>query len=160
MVTHTNFLAWKIPWRKKPGGLHCMGLQRVREDWAHMHTSNLGSDWKLFSFFSHISSCCSSRRPTVFFVCLFCFYASFKYDCLLCGKWCASFSPSTTCNFFPVAWNKELPYFLGSRESGPWGIIFLFVINNLFLKCPLVWRSKEYHRRLWKLKEKITLKAL
>ena len=65
MVTHTNFLAWKIPWRKEPGGLHCMGLQGVREDWAHMHTSNLGSDWKLFSFFSDISSCCSHWRPTV-----------------------------------------------------------------------------------------------
>ena len=69
MVTHTNFLAWKIPWRKEPGGLHCMGLQRVWEDWAHMHTSNLVSDWKLFSFFSDISSCCSHWRPTV----LFCF---------------------------------------------------------------------------------------
>ena len=65
MVTHTNFLAWKIPWRKEPDDLHYMGLQRVRDDWAHIHTSHLGSDWKLFSFFSDISSCCSHWRPTV-----------------------------------------------------------------------------------------------
>ena len=72
---------------------------------------------------------------------LFCFYTSFNYDYLLCGKWCASFSPSTTCKFFPVAWNRQLPYVIVSKDSGPRDIIFLFVINNLFLKCPLVWRS-------------------
>ena len=32
MVTHSNILAWKIPWTEEPGGLQSMGLQRVRHD--------------------------------------------------------------------------------------------------------------------------------
>ena len=29
MATHSNTLAWKIPWMEEPGGLQSMGLQRV-----------------------------------------------------------------------------------------------------------------------------------
>ena len=25
MATHSNILAWKIPWTEEPGGLECMG---------------------------------------------------------------------------------------------------------------------------------------
>ena len=32
MATHSNILAWRIPWTEEPGGLQCMGLQRVRHD--------------------------------------------------------------------------------------------------------------------------------
>jgi hypothetical protein len=32
MVTHSNILAWKIPWTEKPGRLQSMGSQRVRHD--------------------------------------------------------------------------------------------------------------------------------
>ena len=32
MVTHSNILAWKIPWMEEPGRLHSMGSQRVRHD--------------------------------------------------------------------------------------------------------------------------------
>ena len=32
MVTHFSILTWKIPWMEEPGGLHPMGLQRVRHD--------------------------------------------------------------------------------------------------------------------------------
>ena len=38
------FLAWRIPWTEKPGGLQFMGSQRVRHNWAqactHTHMSN------------------------------------------------------------------------------------------------------------------------
>ena len=30
MATHFSSLAWESPWRKEPGGLQFMGLQRVR----------------------------------------------------------------------------------------------------------------------------------
>ena len=33
-VTHSNILAWRIPWTEKPGGLQSLGSQRVRHDWA------------------------------------------------------------------------------------------------------------------------------
>ena len=32
MATHSNILAWKIPWTEKPGGLQSMGSQRVGHD--------------------------------------------------------------------------------------------------------------------------------
>ena len=32
MATHSNILAWKIPWMEEPGGLKSMGLHRVRHD--------------------------------------------------------------------------------------------------------------------------------
>ena len=32
MATHSNTLAWKIPWVEEPGGLQSMGLQGVRHN--------------------------------------------------------------------------------------------------------------------------------
>ena len=32
MVTHSSILAWRIPWKEKPGGLLSVGLQRVGHD--------------------------------------------------------------------------------------------------------------------------------
>ena len=32
MATHSSILAWRIPWTEEPGGLHSIGLQRVRND--------------------------------------------------------------------------------------------------------------------------------
>ena len=34
MATHSNILAWNIPWMEELGGLQSIGLQRVRHDWA------------------------------------------------------------------------------------------------------------------------------
>ena len=32
MATHSNILAWEIPWTEEHGGLQSMGSQRVRHD--------------------------------------------------------------------------------------------------------------------------------
>ena len=32
MATHSNILAWRIPWTEEPGGLLFMGSQRVGHD--------------------------------------------------------------------------------------------------------------------------------
>ena len=32
MATHSNILAWRIPWTEKSGGLQSTGLQRVGQD--------------------------------------------------------------------------------------------------------------------------------
>ena len=32
ITTHPSFVAWRIPWTEKPGGLQSMGLQRVQLD--------------------------------------------------------------------------------------------------------------------------------
>ena len=34
MATHSNALAWKIPWMEEPGRLQSMGSRRVGQDWA------------------------------------------------------------------------------------------------------------------------------
>ena len=31
-ATHSSILAWEIPWVEEPGGLHFMGLQKVRHN--------------------------------------------------------------------------------------------------------------------------------
>ena len=39
MASHFGILAWEIPWTEEPGGLHSMGSQKVRHDWAtNTHT--------------------------------------------------------------------------------------------------------------------------
>ena len=42
MATHSNILAWRIPWKEEPGGLQSMGLQRLRHNWE-INTLLLGS---------------------------------------------------------------------------------------------------------------------
>jgi len=40
MATHSNILAWRLPWPEEPGGLQFMGSQRVGHngsDLTHMH---------------------------------------------------------------------------------------------------------------------------
>jgi len=32
MATHSNILAWRIPWTERPGGLQSMGSQKVGHD--------------------------------------------------------------------------------------------------------------------------------
>ena len=32
LATHSNILAWRIPWTEEPGGLQSMRLQKVRDD--------------------------------------------------------------------------------------------------------------------------------
>ena len=32
MATHSSILAWRIPRTEEPGGIQCMGSQRVRHD--------------------------------------------------------------------------------------------------------------------------------
>ena len=41
MATHSNILAWRIPWTEEPDGPESTALQRVghdRSNWAHGHT--------------------------------------------------------------------------------------------------------------------------
>ena len=38
MATHSNILAWRIPWTEEPDGLQSMGSQRVGHDWKWLST--------------------------------------------------------------------------------------------------------------------------
>ena len=35
-ATHSNILAWRIPWTEEPGKLQSMGLQRVGHNWSNL----------------------------------------------------------------------------------------------------------------------------
>ena len=51
MATHSSTLAWKILWKKKPGGLLSIGSQRVRHDWAtSLYFANKGPSSQGYSF--------------------------------------------------------------------------------------------------------------
>ena len=44
MATHSNILAWRIPWTEEPGGLQPMGSQRVRHNGVtntHIHAYSI-----------------------------------------------------------------------------------------------------------------------
>ena len=47
-ATHSNILAWKIPWTEESGGLQSMGLQIVGRDWEH--TAHRWSIWLFILF--------------------------------------------------------------------------------------------------------------
>ena len=36
IATHSNILAWRIPWQAEPGGLQSKGSQRARHDWSDL----------------------------------------------------------------------------------------------------------------------------
>ena len=48
-ATHSNILAWKIPWTEESGGLQSMGSQRVRHDWTHMPNNSYSRTGLVFN---------------------------------------------------------------------------------------------------------------
>ena len=49
MATYSGILERKIPWTEEPGGLQCMGLQRVGHDLVTEHTHNLDPEFKFLT---------------------------------------------------------------------------------------------------------------
>ena len=45
MATHSSILAWKIIWIEEPGSLQSMRWQRIRHNWALMHSSEWMKDY-------------------------------------------------------------------------------------------------------------------
>ena len=66
MSTCSKILAWKILWTEEPGELQCIGLQRVRHDWAtdHTHTHHLwkeaGAFTSMWLWWFHLPFCSSN----------------------------------------------------------------------------------------------------
>ena len=46
MATHSNTLAWKVPWTEEPGRLQSMGAQRVGRDWATSLSLSTCMHWR------------------------------------------------------------------------------------------------------------------
>ena len=51
MATHSNILAWRIPWTEEPTGLQSMESQGVRNNWSDLaHSTALEEIIELYSF--------------------------------------------------------------------------------------------------------------
>ena len=53
MATHSSIPAWEIPWREEPGGLQCMGSQRVdttgRNGYSFINRNGIKDDTSLYT---------------------------------------------------------------------------------------------------------------
>ena len=69
MKTHSSIFAWRIPWTEEPGGLQCIGLQRVRHnrsDLIHTHSRSMLLLHCVYSWPSPLSTLCLLRDPSAF----------------------------------------------------------------------------------------------
>ena len=56
MATHSNILAWGIPWTEEPDGLQSMGLQRIGHNWVtNTHISGKEPQFCWYSPFLNIN---------------------------------------------------------------------------------------------------------
>ena len=68
MATHSNILAWRIPWTEEPGGLQSTGSQKVdRTERLHFHFhfqwQSLLALWSFPGGASGKEPACQCRRP-------------------------------------------------------------------------------------------------
>ena len=69
MATHSDTLAWKIPWTEEPGRLQSMGLLRVGHDWVtslslHFHYQHNFNDYNGYLTNPLNRSWLQNRTPT------------------------------------------------------------------------------------------------
>ena len=69
MATHSNILAWRIPWTEESGGLQSIGLKRVRHDWATFtffqfthELSPLTPHWRCSQLFPTLQWTCDTKN--------------------------------------------------------------------------------------------------
>ena len=87
METHSNILAWRIPWTGDPGGLWSMGLQRVGHYWmtnplktCHSSQPRAGSLASFPGCFTLLLSSCDrhSSLPVQYLLSLLSWWCSFE----------------------------------------------------------------------------------
>jgi len=112
MATHPSILAWRIPWRKPPGGPQTMGLQSQTQliDWACMHIT------KCFSY--------ESTPVTTFIMQKIVINSHYhfqvnKYYSRVLQAWKTLMPPKNTKKIF--CWLKDKEKYILLKLSGPWG---------------------------------------
>ena len=77
LLTHSNILAWRIPWTEHPGRLQCIGWQSVGHDWSDLARvfapRHVESSWtgEQISIGRWIPIHCANREVHVAFVLVF-----------------------------------------------------------------------------------------
>ena len=64
MTTHSSILAWRMPWKKEPGGLQSIGLQ----SWTQLKQLNTHKEHLQASFFITLKGCTNPPKLH-FFIC-------------------------------------------------------------------------------------------
>ena len=62
MATHSNILAWRIPWTEELGRLQSMGSQPVRHNWISMHAHTHTRTTSLFRHMNKLSNTLKSKK--------------------------------------------------------------------------------------------------
>ena len=66
MTTHSSILSWEIPWTEEPGGLQCMGSQRVGHDWVKWKEKKYYFSGGLFSKVLYLSQTFALKLYSLF----------------------------------------------------------------------------------------------
>ena len=64
MTTHSSILAWRMPWKKEPGGLQSIGSQ----SWTQLKQLNTHKE-HLQAYFFITSKGCTNPPKLHFFIC-------------------------------------------------------------------------------------------
>ena len=101
MTTNSSILAWRIPWTEEPGGLQCIGLQRVGHDWA----SNT------FTFTDILNKCCFEGKDLLWD------YMILAYSQFASSRFPSSHSPSDLHTAWHTAYTQHSLSELVTRTS-------------------------------------------
>ena len=134
MATHTRIPAWNITWTQEPGGLQCMGSQKVGHDWVAEHPRCAGRE-------DDVSKICDPSPGLPSFVsCPRSERLGYSGSCTIASKghyWGAKETQGEAC--FK---SKMLRYRPGNKASHvPTGHVRVFLLENRF---PHAWS-----RHMW-----------
>ena len=135
MATHSSLLAWRIPWKEKPGGLQTTGLQRVRHNWSDLASTD---EWK-------------ARKKTSF---IFSYFPVVMYEC---ANWTVKKAELRRIDAFELwCWRQLLrvPWTARSNQSILKEINPEYALEELTLKLKLqyfghlIWRTDSLEKTL------------
>ena len=119
VATHSSILAWRIPGREEPGGLHSTGWLRDGHNWSHL-VCTLISFWYIYISFGEI---CIQKLSTLF-------------------SWTVYLLIVESCVFVLYSEHNSLIQYMIYKNFLPvCGFSFNF-LNSVF------WRPKNFHLQL------------
>ena len=142
-ATHSNILAWEIPWTEEPGRLQSMGSRRVGHDWVTEHNLCICMHTH-YTFFIHLSihghsGCLHVLTMNIgvhlsFLISAFVFFGSIP-KCGVTGLY-----GSSVFNFLKdlhTVFLVAIPVYVPT--SSAWGFLFPhFLANTLSDKCEMI----------------------
>ena len=127
MATHSNILAWKIPWMEEPGGLQSKGSQRAGHDWEtslSLFTIIYGLYYvEVGSFYAHFLKSFNHKWVLNFVKGFFCIY--WDYNMIL------SFNLLIWCIIL-IIWCKSYWFAYIEESLHSWNNPNLILVNELF----------------------------